>query len=529
MKRQTLLLLFAGLAVLGQSDLWAQKLTVAETRRFNLDALRTLEDYEKSSALSTTKRRDQEDFKYLFKDTQLPIFNDLNGLSADSTLTVSDYASLLCEKANSTSVKIKNLRKGEPYFSEGAWKMDVSFDKEISYFNGCEAIFNSRTDFGEDFHLEGTLAWNSEYRDCQFLRLEGTPVELLPSDYLIYKDHRAAEPRDTSLLVNGKHLEYNDWKQAFLPWDSKFVYPDPDVRISVDTIGQDCHLVEVKYKPKRWRIKALYQMSLGNPYDVSALEDAKGSTTELGLEMGYIIPSRSKVKWGLFFGAALSQTSLDMTQGKLSYHYNTFGDADIDGDSYTRYYDIRNMRQTLKTTDVAGLAYLDMDIRFSKYFSWYFDLGAKAYYNLSSELSGLQGTYSTYGEYPDYNLVLRPEDNWSNPINGFVKNASWRDDMVEKEDLNPLSVDIMGRVGFRILLYKNLFLDIAGSYQYTVMSPLTMNSYSKVELTGSELNAAIAPMTYTIYGGEKVRPLYESLSTFNRRFLSVNAGLMLRF
>ena len=58
---------------------FAQTLSVVQERQFNLDALRTIENYESYASLYGDDARIE--FVLLFKDNNLQIFNDLNGFS----------------------------------------------------------------------------------------------------------------------------------------------------------------------------------------------------------------------------------------------------------------------------------------------------------------------------------------------------------------------------------------------------------------------------------------------------------------
>lgn len=509
-------------------SLSAQTLTPVQRRQFNIDALRMLENYENCSQLYNMATR--MEFDMLFNDASMHIFNDLNGLSAAPTLSVSDYSELLSSKGKSTQVIIKNVSKSDPYF-DNEWKMDVTFDKEITYANNCEILFSSKEYFGADYHIGMTLVWDEDMRSCTICRLDGergSEREMLPSDYFILTN---TSKRDFQVKADGDTLSFNAFGQAFLSPDAKFVYPDQDVRMKVikkrDT---DCNIISLKYIPTRWRIKLHYDMSLGGFYYANGKADASSTGTEIGMDLGYVIPSKKKVKWHFMSGVALSKSILDMSLTKLDYMYTASPWADIDGDSYLRHYSISGMKQTFESTDIVVPAYLETDIRWTNNISSYLDAGIKMYLNLKKDLKIKTGHYSTYGEYTKYGLVMRPEDNWNGnkPINGFVSGASISDDIFNTEmHYKDFSIDVMGRAGLRWMVIGDLYLDAALSLQMSLLSPF--NADRTIDISTSNPTEDEALMTYSVEKGETIRGLQGSYSWLRRQALNLNLGIMYRF
>ncbi len=524
---KTIVRILAISCLMASASVQAQELSVVQERQLNLDALRALENYESCATLYGNAAR--MEFDLLFRDRNLQIFNDLNGLAASPTLSVANYSEILSTKGRSAQVIIKNLNKGKPYYEDGEWKIDVTFDKEISYANTCQILFSSSKYFGADFHMQMTLAWDEDLRQCLITKLDGqkgSDVEMLPADYAILS---YTDERDHKLEVDGDTLTFNSFGQAYLPANPKFKYPDPDVRVKVKHEDPSCNLISLDYKPKRWRLKAHYDLSLGDFYKADGSIETKTSGSEASIELGYIFPSRSNVKWGFFFGGGISMSKFDMNIGSLSYYYQAEGEEDIDQDSYTRFYDMKNISQTFKSTDVIAPVYLDMDIRFSKNFSFYLDAGIKAYLNLKNEQASNSGTYSTWGYYGQYGIEMRPDDHWSGtPINGFVTDQPISSNLGDSDyKFKKFSLDGLGRAGFRILLYKNLFLDAAASYQMSIISPFDADSSSSIVSGQIARNDAV--MTYNVASGEIMHGLLNCFSSLRRQSLNLNIGLMLRF
>ena len=81
-------------------------------------------------------------FVRLFENEDIQIYNDLLGLSNKKTLSVKEYRSLMENSALSPNIEIQNVRKKAIYFENGYWKMDIMFEKEISYAKTCFGCFS---------------------------------------------------------------------------------------------------------------------------------------------------------------------------------------------------------------------------------------------------------------------------------------------------------------------------------------------------------------------------------------------------
>ena len=124
---------------------------------------------------------------------------------------------------------------------------------------------------------------------------------------------------------------------------------------------------------------------------------------------------------------------------------------------------------------------------------------------------------------------MHPEDNWlTEPINGFVKDKELSTDFIKSDyKVKKFSLDGLGRAGVRILLYRDLFLDLAASYQMSIISPFNSEATSVISEGQIDRNQAL--MTYIINEGETMHRIQSSFSSAKRQSLNVNIGLMIRF
>ena len=81
----------------------------------------------------------QYEFTRLFVNNEAIVYNDLLGLSSERTLTIGKYARLLGEGGvRQTIVTISGISiLDEPYKEKGKWKIDLGFNKRMSYYDAC--------------------------------------------------------------------------------------------------------------------------------------------------------------------------------------------------------------------------------------------------------------------------------------------------------------------------------------------------------------------------------------------------------
>ncbi len=510
--------------LLAFESVYAQELSDIQKSQLNEDALRAFEKYDSCCSLNSSVSL--MDFDLLFKDMKVQIFNDLNGLSADPTLSVEKYAYTLRTRGRDAKVIIRNLKKGQPYYEDGEWKVVYSFDKEISYTNPCQIQFSSRQYFGEDFHLQMTLAWNEKLRSCVITRLDGqkgSDVEMLPASYSILNDD---DPRYHKLTINGAPLNWNPYGQAFLPANPQFEYPDPEVRVKVNVENPHCKLISVNYEPKRWRVKAHMDHCLSDFYKGDGNVWLYSSGNEFSVEAGYYFQMKKHIRWGAFAGLGFSKSKLDMNRERIDYNYPTEGEADNPQDSYVRFYDISNIYQSYKSVDAVLPMYIDMDYRFNKYLSFYADAGFKVYLNLKNEVVWNSGTYSAWGYYSQYGYEIRGNES---SINGFVNDRQITDQDIDSDyGFKTLSIDYFGRAGARFLLWRNIFLDAGLSFQKSLLSPFNADP-SMNNLANGATTSYDALMSYNAGEGENMHSLLNGLSSLRRQSFLLNIGLMYRF
>ncbi len=507
----------------------AQELSYSERIKFNLDVLRTLEEYESSATLNSEEN--VSNFKGLFEyNEQQSIYNDLLGVAApDSVISLNEYTQVLHNSTRAQSLSLKNLQKSEPYFKDGEWRMDVSFDKSMQYTNTCGILFDSEVHYGSDYHIEATLAWKQDERVCVFRKLTGSQsseIQPLPAQYDILST--TGDLRDKDLKANGESVFFNSFGQAYLPYNAKITYPlDEDLAVKKILDNRDCNLYRVKYTPHHWRVKAHFDFNVSDmsnfiSNEMPNMETKVKSSNNMGIDIGYIFPSGGHVKWGIFLGAGLAQTEIESTLDSYSFGYtDRYGHSDIDNDSYERSYEMENLKNTIKLTDLTVPLYIDMDVKFNKYFSMYLDAGVRMYMNMKTDAANFEGTFSTYGIYPQYNNLRL---DWTSGLAQFANNAQIADNRnvnIDSEvQVEKISLDAMGSLGFRVRLASWIYLDLGATYTRSFLKPIKSDdssaSYALFEYSSAEQR-------------EFAHNLGQVIKEWERSSVSLNAGILFKF
>ena len=586
MTKYILLLVFC----ISSMVLGAQTQTNAERRKMYMDVLNLINSYEKYAEVDEGNRNQ---FLRLFRDPSVSIYNDLMGISDMPSLTAQAYADSLAFHTILPEVVIRNVTHDNPHYADGKWYMNVAFSKELEYMDSCGIFeFSSKKRYGADHQINALVSWDKN--GAKFESLVGsinTNATPYPVNYMIFEPRH---PNDTTyLLFNGNPIvtEYYDGNAyAILPkaGTKAFKYTkDQDVHVKLQHDVNN--KVYMTYKPKRWRLKLRYEQAVAavvvestpvygynsktertlkwgkaNLLDVKAEmkynndtkygEDTKSyqfeetsSIRALGLDLGYIFPSKGCMKWGFFTGAALRQTSINVVYGsknplKINRQTST---EDVDGDSYLRKYEFNHLQYNTKRNDLYIPAYFDVDVRCSNNFSFYLDFGAKAYWSFMNPITDFSANYTVTGLYQQYGGVEFDETFFGDyKLNGFVNDATIAESLPHELKMSNIYLDAFAGAGFRIRVYKDLYIDLGCNYQHNVCD--IVNSFQEKGWIGNDMEYILKEdwNSLTKSKGVEKDPLYYDCSQDReivtnvsdyyksierRNAIQFNVGLMFRF
>lgn len=540
MKRNSLLFL----ALLSSIFVTAQKPTTPLERRIIEKALDNFEMYKSCITVADDETRSY--FLELFKDKTVPVYNDLLGISSKSDINISDYLKEQKENVVSPIIRIRNVNRDKIWEEDGKWKVQLSFDKSLSFQNSCGIYFNTEDFYGKMFRESMILSYDEVNKTCCIESITGKidSDRNLPDDYCILDSTNVKDNRVIYRHRDGKseRVNFNSFGQMLLTSGyekNQFYYPDNDVMLKTH-YKPECHLMTLSYTTHQWRLKAYYDIGLGNSLtlgDNSFYTESSSKSSSFGIDAGYVFPSEHKIKIGVFMGLGLSSYSIDLMKQIELYESK---ETDIDNDEYSRRYDNVNLAQTTKIKEFSIPIYADFDWRFSKWASFYVDLGLKLNMNISNSVGEFNGSVGeVYGVYSQYGN-LRLDESWG--FEGFTKDLNLTQDNLCDDgniSVKKFAPDLMLGAGLRVNIprtplaldfgigYQKGFGDLISVSEKPVNQDKEGNVAPQIIYITSNANAQISPEEQSVQ--EHVHNLIEHAGSVSRGMLKLNIGLIYKF
>ena len=387
----------------------ADNLTPGLRRNMFNDVLELINKYEDCLPMLDPSYADE--FLDLFESENSMVYNDLLNITLGRSLTAKQYSdALLTEIYPGGRYVIKDISHDEPVLSGNLWEVNISFQKELLYYDECNIKYSSKEYYEADHDIVMTVIWDQETRMCKIRRISGkidSQYSPLPDGFVVLD--MTDDPKYSELLYDGHKLNYNVDSIVFMGSDALEIegvisYPyDDDVILKIAK-GAECNRkIGVDFKTKHKRIRVHYEQNeLSDLYKIesnSKRYSFKSSGYEVGIDYGKNVVSKNSVKFGFYIGAGIAQNTIDATSLRaVEYNYKTYGEADFDGDSYDRFYTLNKSSYTVSIMDVVVPLYADLNIRISPITSLYFDGGVKGYYNVKRSITDFSALYSTYGK-----------------------------------------------------------------------------------------------------------------------------------
>lgn len=503
---------------------FASALSVTESRKFRLEAFRALSNYERYVQWANEERY-LENAMELFESANAPHYNDLLGIADADTLPISVYLNTLGVYAEQINIKLKDFKMSPITYKNGKWVLDVTFYKEINYTaKDCEILFSNYYYDNVDYKMTAHFVWNEATQTCQIQSIDGSIASKKPhigTDYAVIKH---TSEYDDNVSVDGNKLSFDpNFHQALVPSkaiEGNISFPDPDMTVTIKGPERQCPIYWFTYHPKQWRIKPYFTLGLGSYYKMTTntnftLDNDSSSGMEFGVDVGYALPMLSRLKIALYAGLGLSSSKLDLGITGGSFEYVT--DQDIDGDRYRRQYSDVNLTQSMSFKDLIIPIYAEFELPVAGRVSAYLDLGLKMYMAMGASSSNITGTYKVQGLYEQYdNLIF----DYESGINGFTNNGTINSNASTVDiERKSMSMDVFGRIGVRIPVYKSLAVDISASFQSGIG-----DCYSNTT-PASDLQ----PLRYNISTDTENVNLPDAVSKFSRQMLGVSLGLTYKF
>ncbi len=273
---------------------------------------------------------------------------------------------------------------------------------------------------------------------------------------------------------------------------------------------------------EKFAIKATADIGLGKALTGSGTlpgMDTKSSMTDFGLDFGWTFWQQREHSVEANIGLRYGRASFKAGLASLDYNYQAPAAADMDNDTYIRYYELSDLHQKITTDRVSIPIYARYRYEINPRIGVHAILGFKIGLNASSKVSATTGSAFSYGIYPQYDDLM---------IDASYMNEFGRTNLAAATTLKPetasATVAIMAGVGAEVKVWGPISADLTIKYEGAMS-----NMYKRIGVAPAPYTATTAPVTYTVAGGQTVAPLCSYLSSSKPSRLSLAISAIYRF
>lgn len=243
----------------------------------------------------------------------------------------------------------------------------------------------------------------------------------------------------------------------------------------------------------------------------------KMSSMNFGLEFDRTFFRKGPQTLSVNIGLGYMTNPLTSDLGGLDYSYNAGAAADMDGNPYIRYYELGSIHQKQQTGYLTIPLYLSYGYRISRFIKLHADAGVRFGFKVKSALTKVSGASYAYGIYPQYDNLL---------INAPYLNEFGETDLADARKLSPkasaFNCNALIGIGAEFNIYGPLAIDVALRYN------IGLTNLYKTGISGINFKEDTAPVSYTVDGGQSVRPLSDFLTKSRFSNLAIMVGLVYR-
>ncbi|MDE6489757.1 MAG: outer membrane beta-barrel protein [Muribaculaceae bacterium] len=275
---------------------------------------------------------------------------------------------------------------------------------------------------------------------------------------------------------------------------------------------------------QRFYIRPNASISLGNTLSMDYITPsikAESSGNDYGVDFGYCFLRHGQFSMGANIGIGISTYSITMSMSDVTYSYQAGAEADMDGDSYIRHYDIAGLHQKLTDTYLSVPLYVDLRYSFSRRIAAYAIVGVTTGIHISGDTKSFEGQFESWGVYPSYGNLAIAEP-WLNEFGS----AHIGKDRLNEPECNHVIAGILAGAGIDIWLTGPLSVNAGVVYRSGINNIFKENANP---INTGHATASTAPVTYTVASGQTARTLTDGLTKSKPSHLALNLGLTFRF
>ena len=390
-------------------DLSAQNIQNAEKRHINMKLLEMIDRLETLSCMED--QGEAREFLKMFRDRNALVYNDLIGYSDGECIPVTEYVGLL-RNLKSINVKFSNVEKSEPYFSDGYVRVDVSFDKFMSFVDSRSVTYSTDIAYGGDIRISVRFTYD-DFDDVLYISsIDG----YLDPEIVVGRDHvvarNASDPFMENLLYRksgaepqGRYYAVEDCRKLVVSKSADAVFPgsilnedlyymqdtpenwDPDVFVTVKKSSDG--YARFVAKEKHFRARVYNRTTTVGAYQVSGDIDKKITLAdEAGFDVRYLMGFGTRFNAGVYGGLGVAYSHVDLAVKNFGYSYENKV-----GTTYNRTYLFNILGQKYAFVDAVLNGGLAFEYALSRRWTLGVDLGGKIYHNLSATAKDIYCDY----------------------------------------------------------------------------------------------------------------------------------------
>lgn len=268
----------------------------------------------------------------------------------------------------------------------------------------------------------------------------------------------------------------------------------------------------------RFSVKAHGEIGVGSALIMSTSQadlSRKSSMNSFGVDFGYMFWQHMGMSLSVNAGLDYDIINAKLNIGSMKYDYAAGAEADMDGDTYRRYYQLSNLQQEIGMEYISIPVYLNFTYRFNEWIGVYANVGIKPGFKTCSKVKSFNGEVYSYGIYPQYDNLMM-DDEWLNDFGNRQLSSS----QVNAPDINGFNMSVLAGAGIEAKIYGPLYAALGVNYN----AGMTNIFKSK-----PEVGSSIPLVSYTVDRGQRAESLTSMMSKSKISHLGVNIALIYRF
>ncbi len=233
-----------------------------------------------------------------------------------------------------------------------------------------------------------------------------------------------------------------------------------------------------------------------------------------GVDFGYMFWQHNGMSLSVNAGLDYDMNNAKLNIGSMKCDYAAGADADMDGDTYRRYYQLSNLNQEIGVEYISIPVYLNFTYRFNNWIGVYANLGIKPGFKARGKTKSFSGDVYSYGIYPQYDNLMM-DDEW---LNNFG-NSQLSGSQVNAPSINGFNMSVLAGAGIEAKIYGPLYGVLGVNYK----AGLTNTFKNNPEVASSPV------VSYTVAHGQQAESLTSMLSKSKISHFGVNIALIYRF